>query len=311
MAYTKNSGDNIGMATATFTSGSLSSGQSASSVTVKASVLDGTNPTATTNIVIGGTAGSVVIGYARILDTPNQTTYRMPMSVLVADTNGNPKSGATVTLSLWPVQFSAGVWYNSLPAGSSVLYASYITGSFNNNDLNENTILDTGEDVYGNGRLTPPNSAAGTLPTTVVTDENGVANFYITYLKSSANWIVARVRASTQVFGTETSSAVTFRLPYLKTEADAGLVLPDSTYPIPLTIGTASGSTVSHTFPPFSPLDTFTPSSTESAVTGYKYTFTSTKLRSVGDVIEDYVTVLGTYTNPTTGATSPIGTIVP
>ncbi len=309
VAYT----NSVGVATATFTSGSLSTGQSQSGVTVKASVLDGTLPTATTNLVIGGTAGSVVIGYAKMLDTPNQTTYRMPMSVLVADTNGNPKAGATVSLSLWPVQFSAGRWYNSLLASAAnVSYKPYIAGSFSNNDVNENTILDPGEDVYGDGRLTPPNSAAGTLPTTVTTDENGVANFYLTYLKSTANWIVARVRASTLVFGTETSSSVQFRLPYIETEAEKGLVLADSTYPVSLTVGTAIGSSVSYTFQPLSPPDTFATNSAESAFAGNIYTFTSTKVRPVGEVIQDSAIILGTY-NDSAGVVvaNGIGTVVP
>lgn len=67
------------------------------------------------------------------------------------------------------------------------------------------------------------NPAAGTIPATVITttvDDSGVANFSLTYLKSSAVSIVDRIRASTLVGGTETSSSLTFRLPYERTEGD-------------------------------------------------------------------------------------------
>jgi hypothetical protein len=65
-------------------------------------------------------------------------------------------------------------------------------------DRNElRAVLNLAEDINGDGFLTPPNSAAGTVPETVITDANGVANFNLIYLKSSALSIVDRIRAST------------------------------------------------------------------------------------------------------------------
>ena len=254
--------------------------------------------TASVNIVIGGTAGSVVIGRGSEVSQVDPATYSLPMSVLVADSNGNPVAGAVVTLSAWPKQYSSGVWYNADDDELTAHYLPYITGTFPNEDKNENMILDPGEDTNGDGELTPPNSAAGNVPKTVTTDENGVATFNLVYLKSSAAWIVDRIRASTFVLGTETTSSMSFRLPYARTEGEAGN-LPDSPYPIGLTTGTTAK--VGYTFPTFgnAGFDSFQPlsnlSAGSSSISGHDYTYDPTGgiQAKVGNQIWDYITASG------------------
>ncbi len=260
-------------------------------------------------ITIGGTAGSVVIGMGTKITVLNPTTYALPMSVLVADSNGNAVSGAVVSLSAWPAQYSSGTWYDENPDPDAEKFVPYISGTFDNEDLNENTFLDPGEDTNGDGLLTPHNSAAGTLPTTVTTDENGVANFDLVYLKDHANWIRNRIGASTLVLGTETTASTTFRLPYERSEGEAG-DLHDSSYPVGLTVAVGL-STTPYTFPVFTNIvtDTFTPIyGTITEQRTYAYTDPG---GSVGDVITDYVTIIGSSIDPETGASSSIGTIVP
>jgi len=225
----------LGQASATFTSGSLSSG--AAGVEIRASVLGtavateliGTDVTASgpdAAIVVGGTAGSIAFGQATVLQEANNATdYVLAMSVLVADVNGSPApAGTVVNLSAWPIAWSTGSSC-TLDGDSAVLK----TGTFKNEDVNENLILDTGEDgtrtfyasgtpVVGgsiDGLSTPPNSAGGIVPGTVTTDANGVATFNLTYGKSSAIWITTRIRARTIVQGSEASSEVKFALPPL------------------------------------------------------------------------------------------------
>jgi len=260
-------------------------------------------------ITIGGTAGSVVIGMGTEITVLNPTTYAMPMSVLVADSNGNAVSGAVVSLSSWPSQYSAGPWYDENPDPDAEKFVPYISGTFENEDLNENTFLDPGEDKNGDGLLTPHNSAVGTLPTTVTTDENGVANFDLVYLKDHANWIRDRIRASTLVLGTETTASTTFCLPYERSEGEAG-DLHDSPYPVGLTVAVGL-STTPYTFPVFTNIETdsFTPN--YGTITEQRtYTYTDPG-GSVGDVITDYITIIGSSIDPETGAKSSIGTIVP
>ena len=245
VAYTASiagGGLGLGEASATFTSGSLSS--AATGVQVRASVL-GTavvtetnlptplNATASGNdaaIVVGGTAGSIAFGVATLITVVNSTTYALPMSVLVADSNGNPVPNTVVNLSAWPIAWSTGI---QLPCKVDTDTAT--TGTFYNEDVNGSLILDAGEDgvrqYYANGTtvaggtldvaLTPINSAAGTLPSSVITDASGVANFNLTYLKTSAIWTVDRIRASTVVQGSAAVSQIILRLPAALADAGA------------------------------------------------------------------------------------------
>ena len=111
----------------------------------------------------------------------------------------------------------------------------------------ENLILDTGEDgssvnliscdpVGGclalsssDGALTPPNSAGGSLPSSVTTDANGVAVFNLNYLKQYATWIDVRVRAKAFVQGTEATSEIIFNLRPSKDDMK-GCLLPGSPF---------------------------------------------------------------------------------
>jgi len=237
----------LGQASATFTSGSVSS--SSSGVQVRAKVSNSTVATNTApssgdaTIVIGGTAGSIAFGISTKLVELNTTTYQLPVSVLVSDSNGNPQSNQTVSLSLWPIAWSTGsAPCTADPDGYVWNGTTWIAGNggtFYNEDMNGNLTLDevspgTPEDGYRryynngsasttlasgtgakDGLVTPVNSAAGSIPASVTTDANGLANFNLTYLKSSAIWTHVRMRASTVVQGTETISQSIFTLPAL------------------------------------------------------------------------------------------------
>jgi hypothetical protein len=202
--------NDFGVANSTFTAGSLSS--DADGVTIKATVI-GSAPEISSNIsiVIGGTAGSLAIGKATtVTSINNNTAYQLSMSVLVSDSNGNPMSGTRVSLKVWPSQYATGPSFCVHDVG----------GEFSNEDTNKNLIFDAGEDTNGDGQLTPPSSAAGTVPEYVDTDENGVANFNLVYLKDSACWIEIQFTASTPVLGSETTSATQFWLGWAVADED-------------------------------------------------------------------------------------------
>ena len=301
--------NDFGVAQSTFTSGSLSSG--GLGVTVHAEVV-GSTPLISdeVQIIIGGTAGSVVIGRStKIESVENNTAYKLPMSVLVLDSNGNPVSGAIVTLGTWPTQYAVGGWaINGTPPPPCIPTATYSAGvgvtsnkiSFHNNnpaddtiqreddgdfvqdgfmpgdqitvsgsaenngiytigiggvsketltlvpgnsltdeavgntvkihraiggdvyrneDENRNLIVDAGEDRNFDGELTPPNSSSGAVPASVTTDETGVGNFDLIYLKAHAAWIESEITADVLVLGTETRSTLTFWLPFAEEDA--------------------------------------------------------------------------------------------
>ena len=234
----------LGQARTTFTSGSLPS--AAGGVKIRASVLGTAVATnlapsgSDAGIVIGGTAGSVAFGQATVLtEANNATNYVLAMSVLVADVNGSPApAGTVVNLSAWPIAWSTGVvCFFDADNGTN-------KGTFLNEDANENLVLDPVEDgarvFYANkaavgggtkdGIATPSNSAGGIVPGTLTTDANGVATFNLTYGKTSAIWIVTRIRARTVVQGTEAVSEIQFRLPALQSDVGPPCRLPDSPY---------------------------------------------------------------------------------
>lgn len=278
--------DNTGRVTATFTSGSLSS--NSQGVQVTATVYDGSSravASASRNILINQTAGSVVIGAGSTVGQPIQggASYSLPMSVVVADSNGNPVQ-TTVTLSIWPTHYRTGYWTGRSTGQCSPV----VTATWDNEDLNRNLILDAGEDVpyikgvttagpsgitaqgytiidtgttdgHGqeiftvapaspngalvglggpstatqqfvtDGILTPGNSAGGTLPATVTTGANGLANFTLSYAKAYSVWIQDEVKATTTVLGTETTGVLPLSLPYVATEG-TGCNLFDSPF---------------------------------------------------------------------------------
>ena len=262
--------------------------------------------TSSINIVIGGSAGSVVVGAGSQPEELNDAIYRLSMSVLVADSNGNAVPGAVVSLSAWPENYSCGVWYDRDAYWSTVPdYVTYVAGTFDNEDINENMILDPGEDTNADGALTPANSAAGNVPTTVTTDENGVKQFYLIYLKSSAEWIKTRIRASTGVLGTEITTSYAFQLPPMRDSVTQEVEdkLPDSPYLTYLVTDTTTPKDL--TFPPLGvnttdEPDTFSTSTltagtsdvTNVAGNPHKYTYTPTggTPAEVGDVVNDMIT---------------------
>ncbi|MGO8755936.1 MAG: Ig-like domain-containing protein [Gallionellaceae bacterium] len=253
----------LGQARTQFTSGSLSSG--ASGIQIRAQVLGypavvtNTSPSGSdATIVIAGAAASMAFGQATTVGvTPDGTAYTLAMSVLVTDSNGSPvPAGTVVNLNAWPIAWSTGQ--------SCIVDADNGSnkGTFDNEDANENLFLDPGEDggpgnngtaparIYyysGNtattagtqdGQLTPPSAAAGSVPGTITTDANlpsgqpptGLATFTLTYPKTSAIWIVDRIRAQTLVAGSEAVSQVIFRLPALLSDVAPNCLLGNSPY---------------------------------------------------------------------------------
>ena len=221
-----------GKASTSFSSGSVSSDPAG--VHIRASVI-GTTPSVETgtspsgddaSIIIGGTAGSVAFGQATVIsENDNKSEYIYPMSVLVADSAGHAVEGARVSLSLWPIAWSTGTFCMPDPDNNVNI------GTFRSEDINANLILDPGEDglriyyatgvpVAGgktDGKLTPVNSEAGALPSgDIYTDASGVADFNLTFPKSSAIWTIVRMRASTIVQGSETVGEIIFRLPAME-----------------------------------------------------------------------------------------------
>jgi hypothetical protein len=256
--------DSAGIARTTFTSGTRSTGSDpGTAVHVTASVATPACAPSphedSVDVVITGAVANVSIGYATtIASNQDGTLYLQPVSVLVADTNGNPISGAEVSLSLKPSRFATGAWfefdewmpvyYNSCYGFGTASILPVGEGVFINEDLNNNANLDNNEDELSaytedvlnvflpdyfdgyligdevpglnNGVLTPGQSVGGTIPNSVTTDENGVVSFTLTYQKEYAIWVEDQITATAMVFGTEYITRSRKWLPYLASEEE-------------------------------------------------------------------------------------------
>jgi hypothetical protein len=202
--------DTSGTAATTFTSGSIST--SGDGLTITAGLLADSSINDSIDIIIGGTTGSVVISESTTIYSINDdTAYRMPMSVIVSDSNGNPVPGAIVTFNLWPRGYYIG---DCVYDGGTCLgpYPNEDDFYGPNDDRYRNQFLDAGEDANGDGELTPPNASSGNLPSTVTADENGVGTINWIYGKDFAGYVQAEIKASTEVLGSETTSTVLKRL---------------------------------------------------------------------------------------------------
>jgi len=233
--------DAAGFVTTTFVAGNVGSIPSgASGLRVRAQILGtaiatGTAPSSNDVLLtIGGKALSVAFGGATTIEAIDSTSYRYPFSVQVTDANGNGVSGTTVSLSVKPFAWSTG--------SSCVVQNSFCT-----EDANGNGSLDAGEDgtripyvggvcvgpaTVGNidTLLTPVNSDAGAVPSTVITGDAGLGPFNLTYLKARAFWMVVKMTATVNSNGTEASASTVFRLPALASDVTPICTIPNSTF---------------------------------------------------------------------------------
>jgi hypothetical protein len=216
VAYTNSSGQ----ALATFTAGSQST---VGSLKIKASVLgtaaacDNSVTPAVAGIcdvktmLVNSTGVSISLGQGGVGSSASDSTiFQLPMSVMVVDNAGAAVANVLVSLSSFPIQYYQGT-------RNSSCVPTYATGYPKlNEDINENDNLDSGEDTNGDGMITPPHAASGSLPSTVTTDANGVASFNLAYQKQYASWVQTRIRAKVVISSgtSESTNELKFVLPY-------------------------------------------------------------------------------------------------
>ena len=199
--------DIYGKVQASFASGSLVT--SSDGVIIRAQVLN-TDIEDSIPVVIGGTCGSMVMGSSPHVITGNTgSEYILPISVLVADKKNNPIAGAEIILNAWPNRYRTGHLIENDGTCTSI-----ITGEFPAEDQNRNSILDPGEDVNQDNKLTPPAAIAVPDPAKAITNEYGIANFNLIYPKEYALWIETEVTATMMYHGIEHRTSLSFTLPF-------------------------------------------------------------------------------------------------
>ena len=219
-----------------------------------------TATTATVTININGAGPNSAYNWAQVAAALNAN------ATFFASKTASTATGATVvtTADAQVITLAGGVTavaaQAEVPAQAAIpaVPASPARGTFYNEDINENLILDAGEDgkrdwyasglttTQGtrDGYATPPSSAAGSVPATVYTDTpdagtvpttvtigaSGVAAFKLTYPKKSAIWVTDRIRARTVVQGTEMVGEIILYLAPTEPDVKPICRLPDSPY---------------------------------------------------------------------------------
>jgi len=169
-------------------------------------------------------ASRIVVGPSKVLLIPNSLQYQQGFVVQVTDKEGNPASSSVVTIKMEPINYYKGAYLPIDSDGDTIDDEWELTTIIcDAEDINNNGVLNTGEDLNGSGSLEPTNPATldqhpEETPTflpgsdRIITDTSGFGFFSVTYPISQANWVTMRITASTNVVGTEESETYDFTL---------------------------------------------------------------------------------------------------
>ena len=205
--------DSQGRATSIYTSSSATTARDGVLVQAKVDGVDcATTPDQCDSVYLTVAQNElfVVLGTGNKIEVKDDIIYQYPYTVLVTDSGGNAVANTNVVISLEPEIYATGWNFWVTPFGR---YLQHITAKCENEDLNRDGVLDTGEDFNSNYTLEPRNVASA--PSIVTTDEFGFAKFYVEYSKQFAWWVNVTLTATAGVAGTESLDAVNFWLPAL------------------------------------------------------------------------------------------------
>jgi hypothetical protein len=196
--------DDLGRASTTYVSSAATTAQDG--VELRATVDENNAITTTVFLTVSQSALFVRLGTGNDIEGVGVTQYDKKYTVMVTDAGGNAVQGASIIVSLNPVGYAKG---NYVACGDD--WCTSYTATCPSEDLNENGILDSGEDANGNLQLTPGNVVS--VPSSVTTGADGTFEFSVIYPETYANWVQVRLSARTSVAGTESIDTVFFWLP--------------------------------------------------------------------------------------------------
>lgn len=169
------------------------------------------------SITVADRALFISIGTGNSIESPTTDSYLKRFALFVTDANSNPVSNVDLTVSGTPVKFGdsraayfKGVWVEQPSADAFEFWAAVRTASCANEDQDDDAILDVGEDLNGDGELTPGNIIA--IDGNVTTDENGQAEIVLRYPKTFGAWVTVNIVASTPVAGSENRTSQYYTL---------------------------------------------------------------------------------------------------
>jgi adhesin/invasin len=224
--------DELGRASTAYVSSAATTAQNG--VVIRATV-DNTSITTTVSLTVSRNALFVRLGTGNNIDDVGETQYNKKYTVMVTDASGNAVQGAKINVSLNPEGYAKGHYVDNGSNQWTVSYSATTPSICPSEDINQNGILDPGEDKnidgkpdpgkdtnnngvldvgeedLGDGKLTPGNVVS--VPSSITTGADGTFEFDVIYAQTYANWVLVRLTASTTVAGTESSDSVVFLLP--------------------------------------------------------------------------------------------------
>lgn len=174
-----------------------------------------------TDIAVGERTLFFRFGTGNVITKPSDSTYAKEFSIVVTDSSGNAVPNQQLNVAVSSIGYRKGYWVPSPPApetfkiwvtsGTLPPAARTAPQGCVSEDANFNGILDAGEDINGDGQLTPGNFAV--VPGVVTSDENGIVSFNITYPQDVGSWLDVRLQVSGFAAGTENISFREYSLP--------------------------------------------------------------------------------------------------
>lgn len=212
--------------------------------------VQGTSISSATQLTVVEPVLNVTLGSSNWLEEDEtQTQFSVAYVVQVADGAGKPIEGATVQLSIEPIEYYEGFLglVDTLgntqataadPATwSADRWAVVSRATCATEDQNGNRILDAGEDLNGNGRLDPQDSAlvgpivdettGENIEATIegngvlTTNASGSGFFNVVYPVSNALWSRVRISARAQELGVESADHFTTVLKAIASDMNA------------------------------------------------------------------------------------------
>ena len=219
-----------GSASTTFIAGTADT--EANGVVVEAKI-QGTTIATTTTLTVSRRSLFVRAGTGNLLEVPSPTTYKKDFVVFVTDASGNAVKDAVITAAAIPTRYRKGS-YTFRPAnpdlGTTAGWEPVVVDECANEDLNQNGILDAGEDFNLSGTLEP--GIPLSVTSTGTTDAAGTAVVSVLYPKDRGNWTDVKMTIRGSVSGTESTYITNFKLSVLASDlANAQVSPPGSISP--------------------------------------------------------------------------------
>ncbi|NND65480.1 MAG: Ig-like domain-containing protein [Gammaproteobacteria bacterium] len=208
--------DSNGQASTVYQAGTVTSGTE--DVVITASVLGFPALTDSVGITVAQREVFITLGFDNELQEIEPADYQIDFSVRALDSTGAALANANIDMSIESVEYNKGLWANCGEDGDS-WFLLVTAEACPDEDVNRDGSLQPAEDYNGSGFI-EAGGVAAVFPGRVQTDADGRGIASIIYGQNYGGWLTIRVKAKTDVQGTEFEEVATFILGVLAEDTD-------------------------------------------------------------------------------------------